>query len=88
MGRITLPGLPESLADWARSVLAGSAGDVLWKLLMLALFVAVAVVLIVGGGAFGAALGGILLGTLLSDDVRALVRDVWNRDWAEVEEPW
>lgn len=88
MGRITLPGLPESVADWVRTVLSGSAGDVVWKLLMLTLFIGVAAVLLIGGGAFGAAIGGILLGTLLSDDVRALVLDVWNRDWAEVEAPW
>lgn len=87
MGRITLYGIPSSLVNTARGIFSGGVVDILWKTFVLTLFAVVIVVLIVGGGAVGAALGGILLGTLLSDDVRAVVANVWNRNWAEVNVP-
>lgn len=86
--KITLYGVPSSAASWVRNLLAGSLGDVLWKLFVLALLSGIALLLIAGLGPFAAAVGGILLGALISDDVRALVANVWNRNWAEVQAPW
>jgi hypothetical protein len=88
MGRITLYGVPAAVGDWIRGLLSGSLGDVLWKLLVLTVLVGIAFVLLVAMGGFAAAVGGILLATLVSDDVRALVANVWHRNWAEVKAPW
>jgi len=83
----TLYGIPKSIGAGVRRVLSGSVGDVLWKLLVLALLLVVAAGLL-ALGPVGAAVGGILLGTLLSDDVRELVGDLWNRRWTEVKTPF
>jgi len=83
----TIPGLPESAKEKASSLGSGSLGDVVWKLIVVALLT-VASLLLLSAGPYGAAVGGILLGTLLSDDVRKMVSDVWNRNWAEVTIPF
>jgi len=83
----TLYGVPKSVAAGIRRILAGSIGDVLWKLFVLAVLLLAAAGLL-AIGPVGAAVGGIILGTLLSDDVRELVADLWNRRWAKIETPF
>lgn len=84
--KFTLYGLPESVKRTLGRVTSGSIGDILWKLFVIVLLTIAAIALL-STGPFGAAVGGLLLGTLLSDDVRAFVGDLWNRRWAEIESP-
>lgn len=84
---VTLYGLPKSVKQTFARFSSGSLGDVLWKLFVAAFFGALAIALL-STGPFGAAIGGLFLGTLLSDDVRAFVGDFWNRRWAELESPF
>lgn len=84
---LTLYGIPQSVAESVRSFFAGSVGDVLWKALVTVLLLAVGYLLL-AMGSVGAVIGGILVGTLFSDDVRAAVRNVWNREWANVDLPF
>jgi len=86
MVSIPLPLVPESLEEKLRAFARGTLLDVLWKLLVVGAL-AVASLLLLSAGPYGAALGGILLGTLLSDDVRKMISDIWNRRWAEVQLP-
>jgi uncharacterized membrane protein YfcA len=88
MGRITLYGVPSSVAGSIRSILSGTLGDVLWTLLILSLLGVLAYLLVATGGVFGAFVGATLLATLWEDDVRAAVANILNRNWAEVEAPW
>lgn len=86
MVSIPLIGIPESLEEKLRGFARGTLVDVVWKLLVLSVLAALSLLLL-SAGPYGAAVGGILLGTLLSDDVRKMVSDVWNRRWAEVKLP-
>jgi uncharacterized membrane protein YfcA len=86
--KVTLYGIPSSVAGSIRSILAGSVGDVLWKLLVLSLLGVLAYLLVATGGVIGAFVGATLLATLWEDDVRAAVRNILNRNWAEVKAPW
>lgn len=81
-----LYGIPRSVAQSTRRLFAGTLGDVLWKLFILGLLVLVGIALL-SMGAVGGVIGGILLGTLLADDVRAFISDLWNRRWARIETP-
>ena len=82
----TLYGFPKSVKSTLVRFVSGSIGDITWKLFVVALLTGAAIALL-STGPFGAAVGGLLLGTLLSDDVRALVGDLWHRRWASVESP-
>jgi len=86
MVSIPLIGVPEYIQDKLRAFGRGTLLDLVWKLLVVAALAGMSLLLI-AAGPYGAALGGVLLGTLLSDDVRKLVSDVWNRRWAEVKLP-
>lgn len=88
MGRITLYGIPRSVAGSIRSILSGTLGDVLWKVLVLSLLGVLAYLLVATGGVIGAFIGATLLATLWEDDVRAAVGNILNRNWAEVTAPW
>lgn len=83
----TLYGIPRSVKGNLSRLAAGTVGDILWKLFVLALLAAIVVGLLSLGPA-GAAVGGLFIGTLLSDDVRAFVGDLWNRRWATIETPF
>lgn len=86
MVSIPLIGIPESLEETLRGFARGTLLDILWKLLVVGVL-AVLSLLLLSAGPYGAAVGGILLGTLLSDDVRKMVSDLWNRRWAEIKLP-
>jgi K+ transporter len=74
--------IPRSTGKKLVSILTGPVGLVLWRLLLVVVFIAVMFVLVAGGGFFGGALAALLLSTLISDDVRAAVADVWHaRFW-------
>jgi len=85
--RWTLYGIPQSVKRGIGRILSGSIGSVLWKLLVLTLLAVIAIGLI-ALGPVGAAIGGLFIATLLSDDVRAFVRDLWHRRWATIETPF
>ncbi len=83
MARFSLWGIPETVEEKVRAFGRGTLLDVLWKLLVIGVLGVVSLLLI-AAGPYGAALGGVLLGTLLSEEVRKMVADIWNRRWAEV----
>jgi len=85
--RWTLYGIPRTVKQKFGAITRGSIGDTLWKLFVVAVLLTIGLGL-VALGPIGAVVGGILIATLVSDDVRAFVDDVWNRRWAEVEAPF
>ena len=86
MARVPIPFVPETWQEKAGQFARGSVLDITWKLFVLLLFAGLSALLL-AAGPYGAAVGGILLGTLLSDEVRKSVADVWYRRWAEVKLP-
>jgi len=86
MARVPIPLVPETWQEKAGEFARGSLLDIVWKLFVVLLFAALSALLL-AAGPYGAAVGGILLGTLLSDEVRKSVADIWYRRWAEVKLP-
>jgi len=84
--RWTLYGIPRTVKQKFGVITSGSIGDTLWKVLVVVVLLTIGLGL-VALGPIGAVVGGILIATLVSDDVRAFVDDVWNRRWAEIEAP-
>ena len=84
----TLYGIPRTLAQATRRVVSGTTGDILWKLFIIVLLGAFALGLIINGGVVAAFIGGTILASLFSDDVRQLVSDIYNRRWAEASLPF
>lgn len=81
MARIPTP-IPESVGRGIRSIFMGPVLEVAWRLLVVALLLAVAYLLVVGFGGFGAAfVAGAILSALLSENIREAVSDVWNRNF-------
>jgi len=83
----TIPGVPRTAKEKASSFASGSLADVLWKLLVLAVIGAAGFALVLMGPV-GAVIGGLLITTLVSEDIRNLVADMWHRRWAEIERPF
>lgn len=79
MVKIPTP-VPESVVNSVRGVFSGGIINILWKLFVVVLLV-VAAYLLALLGFFGAAIAGMLLASLISDDVRAFVSDLWNRNF-------
>lgn len=71
---------PESIVETVGGIFSGSAVDVLWKVTIGVLFLALIYFLSLMG-IFGALIASALFSTLFSDDVRAAVIDIWNRDF-------
>lgn len=72
--------IPTSVVTWFKQFFSGTLLDVIWKAILLVVLGGVIYVL-VALGPFGAAVGGILLGTLISDEVRAIINDLWHRNF-------
>jgi Flp pilus assembly protein TadB len=73
--------VPRSLVRWLKSLFSGRLVDIVWKLLVLTT-VAVAVVYMAAlGGPLYVVLAGTIISVLLSDRVRRLFLDVWERDF-------
>lgn len=72
--------IPQSAVTWLKKFFSGTLFDIVWKSLLLVGLAGVIYILI-ALGPFGAAVGGILLGTLISDEVRAIISDLWNRNF-------
>ena len=73
---------PASVVASVKSFFSGSVLDVAWKAIVLA-FVAVIVYALAMAGFIGAIIASIFVGSLLSDDVRAFINDLWHRDFYE-----
>jgi len=86
MASIPLWLIPETWQEKAGQFARGSLLDIAWKLFVVLLFAGLSALLL-AAGPYGAAVGGILLGTLLSEEVRKSVADIWYRRWAEVKLP-
>ena len=86
MARVPIPLVPETWQETLGQFARGSLLDIAWKLFVVLLLAAISALLL-AAGPYGAAVGGILLGTLLSDEVRKSIADVWYRRWAEVKLP-
>lgn len=72
--------IPESVVTWIRGVTSGGLLDVLWWLLVTSAIVLIAIIL-AQMGVIGGVIAGTLLATLISDDVRAFIRDLYRRDF-------
>jgi len=83
----TLFGIPRSAKRKLSGFVSGSIGDVLWKLFIVTVVGLMGIGLVLMGPV-GAVIGGLLITTLLSDDIRTLVADLWYRRWAEVTIPF
>jgi hypothetical protein len=81
MARIPTP-IPESVVGDVKRFFSGTVVDVLWKT-----FVVVVGTVVLGGilalnpGFFVAALVGMILSVVFSDNIRAAVSDIWHRDF-------
>lgn len=84
---VRLIGIPRTIKRGLARIFAGTVGDVLWKLFVLTLVVVLGIGLL-SMGAVGGLIGGLLLASLIADDVRALVGDLWHRRWASIESPF
>lgn len=82
--KITLYGIPKSAVQRLRRLFAGSLGDILWKIVISVVLVGIGYLLLAGGGIWGAIVGGAIITTLIDDDIRAFVSDLWNRRWAKL----
>lgn len=76
--------VPEAVVEFATAVRRGSIIDTLWKVGVLVLAISAAVALVTAFGVVGAAVGAVILSALIEEEVRALVLDVWNRNFEEV----
>lgn len=77
--------IPDSVVESFRAVWRGSIGDTIWKVSIVVGLSLLGYVLIVTLGVLGGFVGGILLSSLIEDDIREAVKDVWNRDFYEVD---
>jgi len=84
MARVPLP-IPRSTGSKAVGILTGPVFEVLWRLFVIALFLGLMLFLLSIGGFFGPFLAAALLSTLISDDVRRFVADVWYRRWTTLK---
>jgi len=82
----TLYGVPKSLKALLSRVWRGSPGEILWRLFMVGIIAIIGFGLVTLGPV-GAVIGGLLITTLVSDDIRAFVADLWYRRWAKIEAP-
>jgi hypothetical protein len=80
---VNIPILPQSVADWLRTVWRQSLVDIVWKAFVVAL-VAVLVSVLAAMSIYGSVVAFILLGTLLRERVRAIFDDIWNRRFEEL----
>lgn len=87
MLKITLYGIPETVTDWVSNVTSGSVFDLLWKALVVVV-VLVGAALLASLGTVGAVFAFAMLAALIRDYPRRVVKNVWNREWAEVSGPW
>ncbi|WP_162562674.1 hypothetical protein [Salinigranum rubrum] len=72
--------IPRSAVRWVRNLVSGGLLDVLWWSLITLVIVIIAYVL-AQMGVIGGVIAGSLLATLISDNVRAYVRDVYSRNF-------
>jgi len=84
--RWTLYGVPKSLKALLSRFWRGSPGEILWRLFMVAIIAVIGFGLVTLGPV-GAVIGGLLITTLVSNDIRAFVADLWYRRWAKIESP-
>lgn len=73
-------GIPSSVIDRLNQFLNSGAIDIVWKAIVLAALLALAW-LLASMGFFGAFIAGVLLTSLVSDDIRAIVSDIWHRNF-------
>lgn len=73
-------GIPESVIDRLNQVLNSGAIDIVWKAMVIAVVLWLAW-LLARMGFFGGVLAFIFLGSLISDDIRTIVSDVWHRNF-------
>lgn len=77
--------IPESTGEKLVSILKGPVLLVGWRLLLVLLILVIVLVLVASGGFFGLLLAGMLVSTLIRDDVRAAVSDLWHMRFWRVE---
>lgn len=81
MARIPTP-IPESAVANVRAFFRGTAVDVLWKAFVLVMLGLLLLALAAASpGFFVAFVIGAVLSAVLSDDIRAIVSDVWHRNF-------
>ncbi|SDJ33142.1 hypothetical protein SAMN05216226_102163 [Halovenus aranensis] len=78
--------IPKSVVGWVRRLWTGSTALQVWRALLLVVFVAFAG-LLTAVGPLGWILGGIIVTTLVSDSIRAVVTDLWNANLYELSVP-
>lgn len=73
--------LPKSAVESiSRAVRDETVVDLVWRAFVVVLFILL-IWAIASANVLGFLIGGILLGALLREDVRAFVADVWNRNF-------
>ena len=77
--------IPRSMGRWIVDRFTGPLGDVLWFLFISALVLGVSYLLIVISPVFGAIIAGSIIGMLVSDEIRAWLRDAYERRFFR---PW
>jgi ABC-type nitrate/sulfonate/bicarbonate transport system permease component len=81
MARVPTP-IPESVVEDTKRFFSGGVADVLWKVFVVAVgTVLLGLILALNPGFFVAALVGMVLSVVFSDNIRAFVSDVWNRNF-------
>jgi hypothetical protein len=81
MARIPTP-IPESVVKDTKRFFSGGWGDTLWKAFVVVVGgLLLAFILALNPGFFVAALVGMVLSVVFSDNIRAFVSDVWTRNF-------
>lgn len=78
--------VPRSVVAWVRTLFSASATMVLWRLLLMAAFALLLLALTaLGPGFFVATVVGLVISVVWSDNIRALVLDLWHMRFYSVK---
>ena len=79
MARIPTPA-PESAVGRLKRTLGGPPTDIIWAIFVTLVLTGIGILLVVAGGALGAAVGAVAIASIYNDAIRAAVRDIYARD--------
>lgn len=84
MARITLYGVPSYVTKRLRIFWRQSWTTRIWQLFLIVVGGLLVYGALSSAGVLIAAIAGIVVFTVLADDIRAVIVNIWRRNWAEV----
>lgn len=74
--------IPKSIVQWWRTFWSGALADILWKTFVVAVVGAILYVTVqIQPGFFVLFVVGTILSVTLSDNIRAVISDIWHRNF-------